>query len=82
MTGISVTDDPSARRRRSAAGSRSASASPIPPEELLDSPHIFIGTVDDFVAKFTRLRDELGITSIMVGAVGEMDAVVERLAGT
>ena len=54
----------------------------ISAEELLDSPHIFIGTVDDFVAKFQRLRDELGITSVMVGAVGELDPVVERLAGT
>lgn len=51
-------------------------------EELLDSPHIYIGTADDFVAKFQRVRAELGITSIMVGAVGERDAVVERLAET
>lgn len=51
-------------------------------EELLDSPHVFIGTVDQLVEKFTRLRDELGISNIMVGS--DMDAfapVVARLAG-
>jgi hypothetical protein len=51
-------------------------------EELLESPHIFIGTVDGFVDKFQRLRAELGISSIMVGEVGELAPVVERLAGT
>ena len=51
-------------------------------DELLDSPHIFIGSVDAFVEKFRRLRDELGISSIMVGEVDELVPVVERLAGT
>ena len=51
-------------------------------EDLLDSPHIFIGSVDGFVEKFTRLRAELGISSIMVGEVDELAPVVERLAGT
>jgi hypothetical protein len=34
------------------------------------------------VEKLSRLREELGISSIMVGEVGELDAVVERLVGT
>lgn len=54
----------------------------ISAEEVLDSPHFFVNTVDGFVEKFTRLRDELGISSIMVGDLGELDPVVERLAGT
>ncbi len=82
MTGISITDAPLREAAEVAARLEERIGVAVPPEELLDSPHIFIGTEDDFVAKFTRLRDELGITSIMVGAVGEMDAVVERLAGT
>jgi hypothetical protein len=41
-----------------------------------------VNTVDGLVAKFRRLRDELGISSFMVGEVGELDPVVERLAGT
>ena len=82
MTGISITDAPLREAAEVAARLEERIGVAVPPEELLDSPHIFIGTEDDFVAKFTRLRDELGITSIMVGAVGEIDAVVERLAGT
>ena len=51
-------------------------------EALLDSPHVFIGTVDQLVEKFTRLRDELGISNIMVGnEIDEFAPVVERLAG-
>jgi hypothetical protein len=34
------------------------------------------------VEKFTRLRNELRVSSIMVGGLGELDPVVERLAGT
>jgi probable F420-dependent oxidoreductase len=49
---------------------------------LLDSPHVFIGTVDQLVAKFTRLRDELGISNIMVGdGLDDFAPVVARLAG-
>ncbi|MBW3613434.1 MAG: TIGR03621 family F420-dependent LLM class oxidoreductase [Chloroflexi bacterium] len=54
----------------------------VTPEALRDSPHVFVDSVDGFVELFGRLRDELGISSIMVGAVGELDPVVERLAGT
>jgi probable F420-dependent oxidoreductase len=72
MTSISVTDEP--LRERSGIS--------VSAEELLDSPHIFVNTVDGFVEKLRRHRDELGISSIMVGGLGELDAVVERLAGT
>ncbi len=51
-------------------------------DELLDSPHIFIGSVEQLVEKFRSLRERLGISSIMVGTVDELPAVVERLAGT
>jgi probable F420-dependent oxidoreductase len=82
MTGISITDRPLAEAEEVAERLRARSGLPIIAEELLGSPHIFIGTEDDFVAKFQQLRSELGITSIMVGAVGELDSVIERLAGT
>jgi probable F420-dependent oxidoreductase len=82
MTGISVTDTPLVEAGEVAARISERSGMPVSAEELLDSPHIFINTIDGFVEKFRRLRDELGITSIMVGEVGELDAVVERLAGT
>ena len=82
MTGISITDRPLAEAEEVADRLHARSGVRISGEDLLGSPHIYIGTEDDFVAKFRRLRNELGISSIMVGAVGELDAVVERLAGT
>ncbi len=82
QTGISVTDAPLAEATELAERLTERSGVPITAEELLESPHIFINTVDGFVEKLTRMRTELGISSIMVGEVGELDAVVERLAGT
>ena len=82
MTGVSITDAPLAEAAEVSERLAQRSGLTVSPEDLLDSPHIFVNTLDGFIDKFTRLRDELGITSIMVGAVGEMDAVVERLAGT
>ena len=51
-------------------------------DELLDSPHVFIASIEGFVAKFRELRERLGITSFMVGGVDELAPVVERLAGS
>jgi probable F420-dependent oxidoreductase len=82
MTGVSLTERPLAEARKIAASLGERIGQELKAEELLDSPHIFIGSVDDFVAKFTRLRAELGISSIMVGGVEELAPVVERLAGT
>ena len=82
MTGISVTDDPRAEAQEVAERLAARSGVPISAEELLASPHIFIGTEDGLVEKFTRMREELGITSIMVGQVDELASVVRRLAGT
>ena len=82
MSPIIVTD----RARRAAADLagrlRERSGLEVRPEDLLDSPHIFIGSVESLAEKFAALRERLGISSIMVGAVGELDAVVERLAAT
>ncbi len=50
--------------------------------EVLESPHLFIGSVDALVDKFRDLRDRLGISSFMLGEVDELAPVVERLAGT
>jgi probable F420-dependent oxidoreductase len=50
--------------------------------EVLDAPHLFIGTIDSLVEKFQSLRERLGISSIMVGGVDDLTPVVERLAGT
>lgn len=54
----------------------------ITAEELLESPHIFIGSISGLTEKFLRLREELGISSIMLGEVDELAAVVGRLSGS
>ncbi len=77
-----IVDDPLRRAGAFAESLTQRSGVAISAAEVLDSPHFFVNTVDGFVEKFTRLRSELGITSIMVGGLGELDPVVERLAGT
>lgn len=51
-------------------------------DQLLGSPHAFIGSVEGLTQKFQELRERFGISSIMVGEVDELAPVVERLAGT
>ena len=81
MTGVSITDEPlrEARGCRPAAGAQRDRGLG---RGALDSPQIFVNTVDGFVEKLQRHRDQLGISSVMVGVLGELDPVVERLAGT
>jgi hypothetical protein len=51
-------------------------------QEVIDSPHIFIGSHDRFVEKFTELRERLGISSFLLGDLEQLAPVVERLAGS
>ena len=82
MTGISVTDHALREGRELADRLEARSGVRVTAEELLESPHIFIGSVDSLVDKLRRHRSELGISSIMLGEVDELVPVVERLAGT
>ncbi len=82
QAGISITDTPLQEAREVAERLSQRSGVPVTAEEMLESPHIFINTVDGFVEKFQRLRSELGVSSFLVGDVDEMAPVVERLAGT
>jgi hypothetical protein len=50
--------------------------------EVIDSPHVFIGSHDRFVEKFNELRDRLGISSFLIGDLDQLAPVVEQLAGT
>lgn len=80
-TGVSVTDNALAEARDLAAALAGRTAVDVSAEELLEAPQIFINSLDGFETKFRRMRDELGISSIMVGELGPLDPVVERLAG-
>ena len=72
--------------RRDAAdvldGIRGRTGIEISVDEFLESPHVFIGSVDGLVAKLREQRERLGISSIMVGDLDTLAPVVERLAGT
>jgi probable F420-dependent oxidoreductase len=78
----SVTNEPRKAAEELLKRINEREASGLTVDELLDSPHVFIGTVNQLVAKFTRLRDELGISNVMVGSgLTDFAPVVERLAG-
>ena len=78
----SVTDEPRKAAEELLARMNERQPTGITVDELLDSPHVFIGTVDQLVEKFTRLRLELGISNVMIGnGLDEFAPIVERLAG-
>jgi probable F420-dependent oxidoreductase len=59
----------------------------ISPEDVLESPYSFIGTVPGLIDKLRRGRERWGINSFLVGWFGdpglaEIAPVVEQLAGT
>lgn len=51
-------------------------------EEVLESPQVFIGSVDDLTRKLAEMRERWGISSVMLGDIDTAAPVVERLAGT
>jgi probable F420-dependent oxidoreductase len=73
-----VTDD------RNEMASRVAGGFGMPAEELLNSPHVLIGTVDQMIEDLQRYRDEFGFTYVVFsGDVFEtMAPVVKKLVGT
>ena len=53
-------------------------------DDLLDSPFVMFGTVEELCAQIRRYRDDLGISyfTFVDGRGSGFDAVVEELAGT
>jgi probable F420-dependent oxidoreductase len=76
-----VTDDLHGEARRVIDSLRTRTGVEFTEAEVLDSPHLFIGSIDRLVEKFLQLREELGITSILLGDVDEFAPVLARLAG-
>ncbi len=79
---VTVTDDLRGEARRVIDHLRSRTGVELTEDEVIDSPHLFIGSVDRLVEKFLQLREELGISSIMLGEIDELPAVLERLSGS
>jgi probable F420-dependent oxidoreductase len=78
---VTVTDDLHGEARRVIDFLRERTGIELTEQEVIDAPHLFIGSVDRFVEKFSELRERLGISSFMIGEMGPLDGVVERLSG-
>ena len=76
-----VTDRALAEARQRADAIRQRTGVELTPEEVLESPHVFIGSVDGLTQKVVELRERFGISSITVDDLDAFAPVVERLAG-
>ena len=79
---IVVTDHARREAASAADGIRARTGVDIAVDELLASPHVFIGSIAGIAAKLVEVRERFGISSFMLGEVGELAPVVERLAGS
>jgi probable F420-dependent oxidoreductase len=79
---IVVTDDLRGEARKIIDRMKERTGQELTEQEVIDSPHLFIGSVERFVEKFGELRERLGVNSFLVGSLDELGPVVERLAGT
>jgi probable F420-dependent oxidoreductase len=76
-----VTSEPRAEARRRADRIREQTGTELTVEEILDSPHVFIGSIKDLIRKFTDLRERFGISSFLIEDLDALAPVVEELAG-
>ena len=76
-----ITDDVRGEARRVVDSLRERTGVELSEDEAIDSPHLFIGSVDGLVEKFLRMREELGISSILLGDLDDLAPVRERLVG-
>jgi probable F420-dependent oxidoreductase len=79
---VTVTDDLHGEARRVVDHLRSRTGVELTEADVIDSPHLFIGSIDRLVEKFLQLREELGISSVLLGDLDELTPVLERLSGT
>ena len=82
MSDVIVTDHVRDEIRTATDRIRKRSGQDVSEDDLRDSPHVFIGSIDGLVEKFVALRERLGISSILLGGIDELAPVVARLAGT
>jgi probable F420-dependent oxidoreductase len=78
---ITITDDVRSEARKVNDRFRSRTGVELTEDEVIESPHLYIGSLDQLVEKFIDLRERLGISSFHVGDLTEVGPLVERLAG-
>jgi probable F420-dependent oxidoreductase len=78
-----VTDRPRPAAREVGDRIRQRYGVDLSDDDILASPHVFIGSVESLVEKFQMLRERLGITHIFVGEeYRDFAPIVERLSGS
>ena len=76
-----ITADPRAEARRRVDRLREQTGVELSIEEVLESPHTFIGTVEDLTRKCLELRERFGISSFLTVDPIVLAPVIEQLVG-
>jgi probable F420-dependent oxidoreductase len=79
---VTVTDDLRGEAEKVIAAMKARTGVGMTVQEVIDSPHVFIGSRSRFVEKFTELRERLGISSFLIADLDQLGPVVEQLAGS
>ena len=69
-----LTDDLAGEVAKVIASLEKRTGTTLTEQQVLDSPHLFIGSTARLTEKFQQLREDLGITSFLLGEVGELEA--------
>lgn len=77
-----VTNDAKGEARRRADKLRERTGVELTVEEIMESPHVFIGSVKELTQKFVDLRERLGISSFLLDDMETFAPIVQELAGT
>jgi probable F420-dependent oxidoreductase len=77
---IMITDNARPEAQRRADLLRQQTGYEIDADDVLASPHVYIGSLQGLTEKFLQLREELGITSFMIDQLDELAPIVETLA--
>ena len=78
---VVVTDDARGEAGRRVDRFRQRSGVELTVEEVLASPHVFVGSVAGLTEKLLELRERFGISSVMLDDVASTAPIVEALAG-
>jgi probable F420-dependent oxidoreductase len=76
-----LTNDAKAEAARRADKIRERTGVDLTVEEILESPHVFIGTIKELTRKIVELRERLGISSFLFDDMVAFAPIVEELAG-
>lgn len=76
-----LTSDSKAEAARRADELRERTGVDLTVEEILESPHVFIGSVKELTRKIVELRERLGISSFLFDDMEAFAPIVEELVG-